>query len=763
MDEQMKLDKVWISLFLVWSMVFVSAMAIVQADWIDGLFVIPIVATLGFVAGIFLASSEFSARRAHIFSLMYGLFVIFYFCGLLLPDDLTWRERIFDLVSRQMVWLGQAFGQGTSRDGFIFVIQTTMVYWVLGYTSAWFTTRYRFLWRSVFPTGIVLFSVVYYYVGPKIAQMSLYLAGYSLLAFMYIAYSYLIDQEEKWHKKKVRYRADIRISFLRSSLLVALAALIVAWSLPTMPASAAVNDALSGTRGPWRSVQDNWTRLFSSLRSYGSAVNDPYQDTLALGGPRTVGNSLVMDVYVPEKLPLVYWQAVVYDSYIDGRWRVGDDDTFLHPENGGRLDVPLTASREVVTQTVINFLPNSSILYAAPQPVQSNREMYVTAGQDDNGRFLINSMRSRFILRQGDQYRMYSQMSTADVYSLRHASLDYPEWVVSRYLQLPDSITPQTADLAERLTAVYENPYDKAIAVRDYLRSNISYNDQIDAPPPNEEPLHYFLFVSQEGYCNYYAAAMVIMLRSQGIPARFVTGYAQGEWDEATRSYRVRANHAHTWVEVYFPTYGWIQFEPTTAIPVVSRPELPPGGLPEDGDEFSTPSISPQGDRGLEDTILMDDFFPEEGATASSFDLEGEETRVVSLWQILGALLIVGTAVGLVVTANNYNVRIESDVSLSYDRLSRWGNWLGLPFGSTQTPHERAEVMVQKVPEGEWSIWKLTQQYVLKMFSRSHTGDETFDSRKEWQKLRPLLLRSTMKTQWQQWWQRWRRTEEQGD
>jgi transglutaminase-like putative cysteine protease len=739
-------------------MIFVSAMAIVQTDWIDGLYVIPIVGTLGFLAGIALANSQFSVRRAHTFSLIYGLFVIFYFCGLLLPDDLTWRARVFDLISRQSLWIQQAFSQGTSRDGLIFVIQTTIVYWALGYTAAWFTVRYRFLWRSIVPTGIVLFSVVYYYVGPKTGQMSFYLAGYSLLAFMHIAYSYLVDQEETWREKKVRYRPDIRFSFLRSSLVVALAALIVAWSLPAMPASAAVNDALSGTRGPWRTVQENWTRLFSSLRSYGSAVNDPYQDTLALGGPRTVGNSLVMDIYVPEKLPLVYWQAVVYDSYIDGRWQVGNDETFLHPENGGKLDIPLTASREVITQTVINFLPNSSILYGAPEPVASDREMYVTAGQDSNDDWLVTGLRSRYILRQGDRYQMFSHLSTADAYSLRTASLDYPDWVVDRYLQLPDSVTPQTIELAERLTAVHNNPYDKAIAVRDYLRANITYNDQIDAPPPNEEPIHYFLFVGQEGYCNYYAAAMVLMLRSQGIPARFVTGYAQGEWDDATRSYRVRASHAHTWAEVYFPEYGWIQFEPTTAIPVVARPELPPDGLP-DGveDEFSTPSFPSQEGRGPDDLILQDDFLlePDFDDPFLEFDAEAEETTV-SIWQILGALLIVGTAAGLVITANNYNARIESDVSLSYNRLSSWGRWLGLPFRPTQTPHERATEIAEKVPEGEQPVWKLTQQYVLKKFSRSHMGDESFDSRQEWQRLRPYLLRHAVKTQLHHWWERWR-------
>ena len=764
MVNQLKGENMWASLFLVWSMIMVSGLAIVQTDWIDGLFIIPLIGTVGFIVGLLLAITRFSPERVHTIAILYGIFAVFYFCGLLLPDDLTWRERILDLASRQIEWLGQAFSQGTSRDGFIFVIQTSIVYWVLGYTAAWFTVRYRFLWRAIVPTGLVLFSVVYYYVGPRASELSFYLAGYSLLALIYVAYSYLLDQEIVWRQKRVRYRPEIRLSFLRSSLVVAVAALIVAWSLPALPASAAVNEVFSGTRGPWRSVQDNWTRLFSSLRSYGSAVNDPYQDTLALGGPRTVGNTLVMDVYVPEKLPLVYWQAMAYDSYVDGSWRVGQDETFLHPENGGLLAVPLTASREVVTQTVINFLPNSSILYGAPEPIASNREMYVTAGADENGRLLITTMRSRYILRQGDRYQMFSQMSTADAYSLRQASLDYPRWVLNRYLQLPDTVTAETIDLADHLTEMHDNPYDKAIAVRDHLRRTIRYNDQINAPPPGTEPIHYFLFESQEGYCNYYAAAMVLMLRSQDIPARFVTGYAQGDWDETTRSYRVRANHAHTWVEVYFPAYGWIQFEPTASFPTIERPELPPGGLPDELlDDLDGLADDPNRDlidTGPNPDILMDDFFATEEDEASFFDLEedggmvdgegdAETAVVVSVWQVIGALLIVGTATGIVIIANNYNTHIESDTSLSYNRLDSWGRWLGISFQPTQTPHERASELAQKIPAGEQSIWQLTQQYVLKIFSRTHQEDESFDSREAWQQLRPLLIRQTINAQWQ--------------
>ncbi len=179
-------------------------------------------------------------------------------------------------------------------------------------------------------------------------------------------------------------------------------------------------------------------------------------------------------------------------------------------------------------------------------------------------------------------------MSNIDAESLRFSGSLYPDWVTERYLQVPDSVTPETLELAKELTSGFDNGFDKSIAVRDYLRNNIKYNDQIEAPPEGVDPVHYVLFDTQEGYCNYYATAMAIMLRSQGVPSRVVSGYAQGDFDENSLSYRVRANNAHTWVEVYFPSYGWIQFEPTASLPTVDRP-ITAGG----GDAFASPGISP--------------------------------------------------------------------------------------------------------------------------------------------------------------------------
>lgn len=739
-----RLREGWPLLLLAWAMLLIASMAIVQADLVDGLHILPIVASLGLIFGWLLAKSHYSDRTAHIFGVIYGLFFVTYLVGTTLEFDGMWRDRVIDLFARQVAWLQKAVGGGTSRDGIIFVLQTTAVFWLLGYVSGWFTFRKPYVWRVILPTGIVLLSVVYYYNGPR--PLLLYLAAFTLLALVFVAITHLTSEEGSWRAQTVRYDKAIRFDFLRSGLIAALLALLIAWSLPTMRANAALGDAMAGASGPWRAFQDDWTRLFSSLRTYGTSTSDPYQETLVLGGPRTVGNSLVMDIYVPEELPYgVYWQAISYDTYDDGRWTVSDPgvEPLVHYPDDGDLNVPPTLAREVITQTVVNYLPNSSFLYAAPEVLNTDKQMLVDGSYDQDGNILVTSLRSRFVLRQGDQYEVSSRVSVADATSLRNTGPVYPDWVTDRYLQLPETVTPETIALAAEITTGYDAAFDKAIAIRDYLRANILYNDQINAAPEGVDPVHYTLFDIQEGYCNYYASAMAVMLRSQGVPARVVSGYALGEYDEATRSYRVRTSNLHTWVESYFPGYGWIQFEPTASIPVFERPESSGAG----GDAFATGAGALNG-QDRDSLLPEEDLNDVERASSLATDLPPIEDAglfaKVAPWQIALAVVILGLAGAAIFFANTYNRQIEGDIDKSFSRLGNWSARLGLQWQPNQTPYESAEVLVSAVPAGQEPVRKLTHQYVQKQFSPRRQEESGFDPRQEWRVLRPILVREAI-------------------
>lgn len=135
---------------------------------------------------------------------------------------------------------------------------------------------------------------------------------------------------------------------------------------------------------------------------------------------------------------------------------------------------------------------------------------------------------------------------------------------VERYLELPESYDKRIFALAQSITANSADRYDKAVAIRDYLRSNFGYTLEMKAG--GDEPLADFLFNVREGHCEYFATAMAIMLRTQGVATRVVNGFHGGDYNSASGVTVVRELNAHSWVEVYFPQEDqWVTFDPTPA------------------------------------------------------------------------------------------------------------------------------------------------------------------------------------------------------
>jgi transglutaminase-like putative cysteine protease len=157
---------------------------------------------------------------------------------------------------------------------------------------------------------------------------------------------------------------------------------------------------------------------------------------------------------------------------------------------------------------------------------------------------------------------------------------DYPDWVRTGYLALPASTPQRVRDLAQQLAAGQLTAYDKAAALQAYLRG-FPYSLDVPAPPAGRDVADYFLFDLQRGYCDYYATALAVLGRAVGLPTRLVMGYASGSYDAGSNSYQVTEADAHSWTEIYFPGYGWVEFEPTASRPAPAFPKrmTEPGAL----------------------------------------------------------------------------------------------------------------------------------------------------------------------------------------
>ncbi len=161
------------------------------------------------------------------------------------------------------------------------------------------------------------------------------------------------------------------------------------------------------------------------------------------------------------------------------------------------------------------------------------------------------------------RYEATSDIGQPGASELRTASSDYSPDILLNYLQLP-AVDGRVVALAREITASADNNYDKAASVERYLRTHFGYTLQLPGTVPHD-PVANFLFERKQGHCEYFASAMAIMLRTLGIPTRVVNGFRTGEFNDLTSQYLVRASNAHSWVEAYFPGYGWIAFDPTPA------------------------------------------------------------------------------------------------------------------------------------------------------------------------------------------------------
>lgn len=273
----------------------------------------------------------------------------------------------------------------------------------------------------------------------------------------------------------------------------------------------------------------------------------------------------------PRQLEGLKWRGVALVLFDGHRWYSPfRAPRVLKPGGDGRVgpyqdpyrDFPgsMKEVRPQATRYRVLLEPiSTSTLFVATVPVEL-RGRFQFVAQDEMGS--LSDPRPTWAKLS---YEAVSDVAVPPPELLRTRPTNYSSSFAETYLQLPD-LDPRVVELARQITARYANPYDKAAALESYLRTKFGYTLELPAAP-EEDPIANFLFVRRQGHCEYFASAMTVMLRTQGIPSRLVNGFLTGEYNEVSGSYIVRASHAHTWVEVYFPTVGWVTFDPTPPDP----------------------------------------------------------------------------------------------------------------------------------------------------------------------------------------------------
>jgi len=349
----------------------------------------------------------------------------------------------------------------------------------------------------------------------------------------------------------------------------------------------------------------------------------------------------------------------------------------------------------------------------------------------------------------GGTYRVLASTSTAIEMDLRETGTVYPEWVMERYLSLPETITPRTVALTQSIAAASDNPFDQARAIEQYLRTTIVYDETVEEPPDGADIVDYLLFERERGYCEYSASAMTVMLRSIGIPARVAVGFYPGDYDQRQAGFLYLQNNAHAWTEVFFPGYGWIPFEPTSSQPLINS-----GTATEPDETLAEPSPIAEletPEPGTPAAEATPDILADDEAGIAPPQITPESGSGETGWGLFAAIGLAG--VGAVVLAGwllwILPLRGMSPSNSLFARLRRVGAWIGVSTSSTATPREYGQAFAERVPQAHNQVDRIVQMYELDQFGPDRADARWVGAAEDaWKSLRRQLPR---------WFVRWRR------
>jgi len=733
-----------ITVLLLALMLTMPAWTIAQAEWAPGLELLQPTAIVALLIGVLVVHSRFRPLTAHILMIGYGAAWIAIASMAHLPRAVglkTLGEQLTAWGRHIAEWIWLLLQTGVGKDNFIFLLALMIVFWLVAVVAVWNTFRVTRVMRAILPAGLIILINLYYYGGR--AQLSIFMYGYFIFTLMYLVRINLIAREREWQRSRVGFdRDDVRGSFFRGGTIVTAVAVVAAWIMPQVASMPQVDDLWQQLSRPIRSLEDGFNRVFSTLEGNGPAMVNPFGRTLGFAGPRSLGDTVLLDARVykndDNSNNLVrYWRAGTYDRYTANGWISSEGSTYLFSPNAVLLDTPYQ-QRANVRQSFAFYFPRTSLLLASSQPVYFDREaeaqvqLATLAGVGASaGRLYIDPsfVYSRDALRAGDVYEAVSSVSVADVDRLRAAGTQYPAWITERYLQLPADFPQRVKELARQIVsdAGAISSFDQASALEAWLRTNIGYDDKIEGPQLGQDGVDYVLFESRAGYCDYYAAAMVTMARSLGMPARVAVGYARGEYDAKSDTYRVRERDAHAWVEVYFPAYGWVEFEPTAAQPLIARP------VSADDQALAepTPASTPSGD--VSDIERRNRFEELEGEQLPPDSIAGLGNAIPAwLLAAIGMLALGVVAVfGAVYVVENRGLRHLQGAKWAYARLVRLARWLRVDLGAHQTPYEQATLLRDAAPETREAIDSIADDFVRETFARDPSGASR--ARQVWQ------------------------------
>jgi len=479
--------------------------------------------------------------------------------------------RTREMIANVTEWILTTQAGGVSRDNTVLWFLTALAVWLLTWFAAYELFRARRSFLAMLPMGVaIVANVSITYIGLS------YVHAFLGLTLLVMVVANVERMQDLWQRIGLDFSPELRRDTLLAGTGISALILVVALLMPYITYNRAVFafwdrfgptltdfynrlDRTFAGRNPVPTPKPDPKEYAGHVVTRGTIPSEDILLTVKISDPRPptpeeieafLAHGEIQQIAMP---PKHYWRERTYDVYTGHGWESSERQVVEAAAEA--LWREPTFPHTVLTQTYTLAKDLGELAFGVNEPVMVDKPYrVVTRGPEDFSALSV----------EGSEYTVVSYVPSPTVEELRAAEGEYPDWVRERYLQLPAEVPQRVLDKAREVVeaANATTRYDKARAIEAYIR-NFDYDLNVEPPPLDVDLVDYFLFTVQRGYCDYSATAMTVMLRAVGVAARYASGFGMGEYDYAKGTYVVTAKNAHAWVEVYFPGYGWVEFEPT--------------------------------------------------------------------------------------------------------------------------------------------------------------------------------------------------------
>jgi len=573
----------WISLLSILVVLFILSNVIRQLHWIRNSTPLFGFAIFGALFGWICSTTSWKAVWCILYNFLLSIAIAMenvgniWSAGTLTGFD-SWLEssnwQVFLFLARVHQWIKDLSAREIIGDDGFWTFIFIVLIWV---SSAWLVfwlKQKKEAWIAVFP---ILGLMAYFSQVGQLGRFYLLLGLFFGVIIVANQNSHL--QASDWKLRKLDYPDQLWMNWSISVIVISAIVLGLASVSPLVATPKGweeIRQWVDELRQPKVSETANSTTtgmyVPENLSLEQEPPNLPLANVSEVGVSLPVQEGIVLWVRVGDTT-LRPWRIAVFDIYTGKGWL----EALAETQKDVHLPEIIPAGRKALSQHFTLAGSAGGKLFAAAEPVRLLSEGLNATVLPGGDSFLVT----------GDllEYDLVSYVPDVTIELLRASGGEIDPQILETYLQLPSNLPDRVRKLAQKLTNEDMSYYEKVILVQNYVRNSVPYDLHTQPPAPDQDVVDYFLFEAKSGFCTYYASAMAVLLRLEGIPARVATGYAPGTYIKEQGSFLISGDSAHAWVEVYFPDYGWITFEPTPS------QEVPSYALVDDQMFDSAPKI----------------------------------------------------------------------------------------------------------------------------------------------------------------------------